>query len=161
VVDTVVLGSRLLSTADLVVARFRLTAPVVSFPPLSVSVPLFFPVLPFTDTSRFSPLGVARNAFCSPLLDPDIDSLRLGTPVGGPPGPGSGPYSKFAVGILSLSRSLLRLGVIVLVSLILFEVLGHVGAGIGVLYTDVEPVPGVEGGGVEDVEEGPASGGKR
>jgi hypothetical protein len=47
------------------------------------------------------------------------------------------------------------------VPLILFEVLGHVGAGIGVLYTDVEPVPGVEGGGVEDVEEGPASGGKR
>lgn len=68
-----------LSTADLVVALFLV---VPSFPPLSDSVPLF-PFLPFLA----SPLVVLiLEGYCIP-----IDSLRLGTPVGGPPGPGSGP----------------------------------------------------------------------
>jgi hypothetical protein len=74
------------STADFVVALFRL---VPSFPPLSDSEPLVLPFLPFTLASPRSPLVIALELIFEVLTT--IDSFRLGTPVGGPPGPGSGP----------------------------------------------------------------------
>jgi hypothetical protein len=80
VVDSLISLGR--STADFVVALF-LVAP--SFPPLSDSVPLF-PFFPFTLASPLAVLILGGS--CSALT---IDSFRLGTPVGGPPGPGSGP----------------------------------------------------------------------
>lgn len=80
VVDSLISLGR--STADLVVALFLVDP---SFPPLSDSVPLF-PFFPLTLASPLVVVVLIFEGYCIP-----IDSFRLGTPIGGPPGPGSGP----------------------------------------------------------------------